>query len=122
MHDCSLRTMLVQWGSTGADDLLSVVTVKIVPVLLLIDAWEMVVHNSSSPNDAMIALGRQVTPGHVHDAGGLCTSGTLPAGTSTFAEMYASDGNHPSNAGTYLEGLIIASSITGETSHSCIMS
>ena len=29
--------------------------------------------------------------------------------------MYAPDGNHPSMAGTYLQGLIIASSMTGET-------
>ena len=50
----------------------------------------------------------------VHGAGGPCTPGALPAGTDTFTEMYASDGNHPSNAGTYLEGLIIASSITGQ--------
>lgn len=47
-------------------------------------------------------------------AGGLCSPVSLPAGSDTFKEMYASDGNHPSPAGTYLQGLIIASSMTGD--------
>ena len=51
----------------------------------------------------------------MHCAGGLCSPSTLPAGTDTFKQMYISDGNHPSIAGTYLEGLIVASSITGQT-------
>ena len=48
-------------------------------------------------------------------AGSLCSPSALPAGTDTFKQMYIADGNHPSIAGTYLEGLIIASSITGQT-------
>jgi len=50
-------------------------------------------------------------------AGGLCSPSVLPAGTDTFAQLYASDGNHPSDPGTYLQGLIIASSITGQTNY-----
>ena len=74
-----------------------------------------------TPRKATIVMGGQARMRPARDAGGLCSPSTLPAGTSTFAEMYASDGNHPSNAGTYLEGLIIASSITGETSHDSIL-
>ena len=51
---------------------------------------------------------------NVLDAGGICSPSALPAGADTFTQMYATDGNHPSEAGTYLEGLLIASSLTGE--------
>ncbi len=78
---------------------------------LLLDLF---VHETPVFHGSMIVLASGARPERVHDAGGLCSPSTLPAGQSTFAEMYASDGNHPSNAGTYLEGLIIASSITGE--------
>ena len=47
--------------------------------------------------------------------GNLCSPKDLPEGLDTFTKMYASDGNHPSMAGTYLQGLIIASSMPGET-------
>jgi hypothetical protein len=50
----------------------------------------------------------------VFDADGICSPSALPAGADTFTQMYAPDGNHPSEAGTYLEGLLIASSLTGE--------
>ncbi len=37
----------------------------------------------------------------------------FPARWNTFTEIYEEDGNHPSEKGTYLEGLIIASAMTG---------
>ncbi|CAL8463930.1 g3465 [Coccomyxa elongata] len=42
----------------------------------------------------------------------ICKEGTYPAGWDTFKQMY-SDDYHPSEQGTYLEGLIIASAMTG---------
>ena len=42
-----------------------------------------------------------------------CSPTSLPEGGGTFADLYESDGNHPSNAGQYLQSLIIASSMTG---------
>ncbi len=47
------------------------------------------------------------------EAVNICEEGNFPAGWDTFKQMYDSDGNHPSEQGTYLEGLIIASAMTG---------
>lgn len=45
-----------------------------------------------------------------------CKVADYPDGWNTFKQLYYDDGNHPSDQGTYLEGLIIASTMTGEPS------
>ena len=39
---------------------------------------------------------------------------------SVFTSLYADDGNHPSEAGTYLEALVVASTISGAPHKPCI--
>ena len=51
---------------------------------------------------------------YCYRSGDFCSPKALPEGLDTFTKMYAPDGNHPSMAGTYLQGLIIASSMTGK--------
>ncbi|BDA49030.1 hypothetical protein COCOBI_13-1400 [Coccomyxa sp. Obi] len=44
----------------------------------------------------------------------ICNEGNYPAGWDTFMQMFADgDDHHPSDKGTYLQGLIIASAMTG---------
>lgn len=47
----------------------------------------------------------------------ICNEDTYPAIWDTFKGLYALDGNHPSEQGTYLQGLIIASAMTGVHPH-----
>ncbi len=51
----------------------------------------------------------------------ICKESNYPAGWDTFKQMYDSDGNHPSVQGTYLEGLIIASAMTGAPSRVAVI-
>ena len=43
----------------------------------------------------------------------VCRADQYPASQDTFRQMYENDGNHPSEQGTYLEGLVIVSAMTG---------
>ncbi len=55
---------------------------------------------------------------HADDTVDICKEDTYPAGWDTFKQMY-SDEHHPSEEGTYLKGLIIASAMTGARLSPC---
>jgi hypothetical protein len=47
----------------------------------------------------------------------ICSPASYPDGADTFMDLYEPDGNHPSAKGTYLQALIITSSLTGGAPH-----